>query len=461
MKYVACYVRVSTDEQKKFGFSIQAQKNSLEKFCKENNYKYEFYVDEGISASSMKKRLALKEMLNKCNVFDMILFTKLDRLSRNVLDANNINKILQENHCSMKAIDEEDVDTSTADGLFIFNLKVSLAQREIGKTSERINFVFKNKRERGEVTSGTTKYGYAIVDKHFAVNPKEADNIKNFYDFYINHAGDTKITFDYFKEHFPSKSYDTYKKILTDTSYIGNYKLYRKNIYVKDYIPAILDDETFYTVQNLLKKKRRISKNHTNAPITLFDGLIRCSKCGASLSRHISYQKYGTYVSYSCWKSHKLSGKEKEQFRCMNKTSISESKIEQMLLQSFRAQAEKRIAENSVENKKNRNTFIDNSKLIKKKLEKLKDLYIDDLIDKETYKKDYTKLIKDLEENEQNKLQYVKSKPKDLSYLKELLNSDYEKIYHSLSPIDKRNVWLNVIDYIYFDGVKIERIIFK
>ena len=138
MKYVACYVRVSTDEQKKFGFSIQAQKDSLEKFCKENNYKYEFYVDEGISASSMKKRLALKEMLNKCNVFDMILFTKLDRLSRNVLDANNINKILQENHCSMKAIDEEDVDTSTADGLFIFNLKVSLAQREIGKTSERI-----------------------------------------------------------------------------------------------------------------------------------------------------------------------------------------------------------------------------------------------------------------------------------------------------------------------------------
>ena len=145
----------------------------------------------------------------------------------------------------------------------------------------------------------------------------------------------------------------------------------------------------------------------------------------------------------------------------MNKTSISESKIEQMLLQSFRAQEEKRIAENSVENKKNKNTFIDNSKLIKKKLEKLKDLYIDDLIDKETYKKDYTKLIKDLEENEQNKLQYVKSKPKDLSYLKELLNSDYEKIYHSLSPIDKRNVWLNVIDYIYFDGVKIERIIFK
>ena len=157
MKYVACYCRVSTDEQKKFGFSIQAQKDALEKYCKINNYKYEFYIDEGISASSMKKREALNEMLNKCNVYDMILFTKLDRLSRNVLDANTINKILQNNNCTMKAIDEEDIDTTTADGTFIFNLKVSLAQREIEKTSERINFVFKNKRERGEVTSGTKK----------------------------------------------------------------------------------------------------------------------------------------------------------------------------------------------------------------------------------------------------------------------------------------------------------------
>lgn len=49
MKYVACYCRVSTDEQKKFVFSIQAQKDALEKYCKENNYKYEFYIDEGIS----------------------------------------------------------------------------------------------------------------------------------------------------------------------------------------------------------------------------------------------------------------------------------------------------------------------------------------------------------------------------------------------------------------------------
>lgn len=205
MKYVACYCRVSTDEQKKFGFSIQAQKDALEKYCKENNYKYEFYIDEGISASSMKKRNALNEMLNKCNIFDMILFTKLDRLSRNVLDANNINKLLLDNKCTMKAIDEDDIDTSTADGTFIFNLKVSLAQREIGKTSERIKFVFQNKREKGEVTSGTRKYGYDIVNKKFQINPSEAKNIVNLYEYFIEVNGNVKQTYSYFIQHFPRK----------------------------------------------------------------------------------------------------------------------------------------------------------------------------------------------------------------------------------------------------------------
>ncbi len=297
----------STDEQAKYGFSIQAQKDALEKYCKENKYKYEFYIDEGISASSMKKRKALNEMLNKSNVFDMILFTKLDRLSRNVLDANNINKILQDNNCTMKAIDEDDIDTSTADGTFIFNLKVSLAQREIGKTSERIKFVFQNKRNKGEITSGMKKYGYDIVDRHYVVNVEEQQNIIKFYEYFINVGADTKLSFDYFKEHFPSKSYDTYKKMLTETAYIGKYKLYKKDEYIYDYIPRLMSDELFYTVQDLLSKRRKITKNNKDAPISLFDGILKCAECGGAMSRRISYKKYGTYVSYRCWKSEKLS----------------------------------------------------------------------------------------------------------------------------------------------------------
>ena len=304
MKYVACYCRVSTEEQSKFGFSIQAQKDALEKYCKENNYKYEFYIDEGISASSMKKRNALNEMLSKVNVFDMVLFTKLDRLSRNVLDANNINKLLIDNNCTMKAIDEDDIDTSTADGTFIFNLKVSLAQREIGKTSERIKFVFQNKREKGEVTSGTKKYGYDIVNKKFQINPLEAENIRYLYKEFIIKNGNLK-----------------------ETAYIGKYKLYRKNIYIDDYIPPILDIGIWQKVQNLRKKKTVERKKYPD----LFSGLLYCNNCGNRLAKKVDYRVKNVVVRYICDNNYRYKvGIDKK--RCSDNKSIRVCYIEDFLL---------------------------------------------------------------------------------------------------------------------------------
>jgi len=460
MKYVACYCRVSTDEQAKFGFSIQAQKDALEKYCKDNNYKYEFYIDEGISASSMK-RPALKDMLSKVDVFDMILFTKLDRLSRNVLDANNINKLLIDNKCTMKAIDEDDVDTSTADGTFIFNLKVSLAQREIGKTSERIKFVFQNKRSKGEITSGTKKYGYDIIDKHYVVNVAQQENIIKFYEYFISVGADTKLSFDYFKEHFPSKSYDSYKKMLTETAYIGKYKLYKKEEYIYDYIPRLMTDELFYTVQDLLGKRRKIVKNNKEAPISLFDGILKCAECEGAMSRRVAYTKYGTYISYRCWKSEKLSKEIGKEYRCSNKHSIFESRIEKYLVENIKNEAKKHITESKVVDIKPREEIIDNSKEIKRKLEKLKDLYISDLIDKEMYERDYKKYNQQLQELEIKKSTLKKSKPSDFAKLEKIINSDFETLYSSLSQIEKRRFWVSVIDKIYYKDKKIEKIIFK
>ena len=322
IKYVACYIRVSTDEQVKFGFSIQAQKDALEKYCKEHGYKCEFFIDEGISASSMK-RPALQEMLKKVNVFDMVIFTKLDRLSRNVLDANNINKILHDNNCVMKAIDEDDIDTSTADGTFIFNLKVSLAQREIGKTSERIKFVFQNKREKGEITSGTKKYGYDIVDKHFVINELEAENIRNLYKEFINNNGNLKETYKYFINHFHNKGYDAMSNYLKETAYIGKYKLYRKEIYIDNYVPAILDLETFNKVQNLRKKKTVERKKVDD----LFSGLLYCSECGNRLAKKVDYRTKNIVIRYICDNNYRFKvGLDKK--RCYNNKTTNERQLE-------------------------------------------------------------------------------------------------------------------------------------
>lgn len=453
MKYVACYARVSTDEQKKFGFSIQAQKDALEKYCKENNYKYEFYIDEGISASSMKKRKALNEMLSKCNVFDMILFTKLDRLSRNVLDANNINKLLIDNKCTMKAIDEDDIDTSTADGTFIFNLKVSLAQREIGKTSERIKFVFENKRNKGEVTSGTKKYGYDIVDKKFVINKKESENILNLYNEFINNNGNLKETYKYFIQHFENKGYDAMSNYLKETAYIGKYKLYRKNVYIDNYIPAILDFETWEKVQNLRKKKTVERKKYPD----LFSGLVYCNNCGNRLAKKVDYRVKNTVVRYICDNNYRYKvGIDKK--RCYNNKTIKENYIEEYLLNNLDKELSSLIAKVSITPSIKNVNNTQKIKVIEKKIIKLKDLYIDDLIDKTEYKKDYEKYkneLINLKKSETNK-----EEKKDYSYLKQILNSDYKEIYSKLNTINKKKFWLSIIDKIYIENGKIKEITF-
>ncbi len=444
----------STDEQKKFGFSIQAQKDALEKYCKENNYKYEFYIDEGISASSMKKRKALSDMLSKSNVFDMILFTKLDRLSRNVLDANNINKLLIDNKCTMKAIDEDDIDTSTADGTFIFNLKVSLAQREIGKTSERIKFVFANKREKGEVTSGTKKYGYDIIDKHYVVNQEEAENIINLYKYFLKVNGNIAETYKYFIKHFFGKGQDALYNYLRETSYIGKYKLYRKDIYIDNYIPRIMDNELFYSVQNILKKGEKKSFK-TTIP-SIFTGIVRCDICNCRMSRKQDNRTKTPKMRYVCDNaSRKKIGS--MEYKCTNHKTIKENDIEEYLLNNIKDLGKNYITENIIISEVNSK---DNSKeieAIEKKIYKLKDLYLDDLIDKDTYKNDYKNLNNQLNEL---KKQTNNVEKKDFTNLQNFINTDLNSIYKKLNIEEKRTLWLNLIDKIVVNDGKIKEITF-
>ena len=454
MKYVACYCRVSTEEQKKYGYSIQAQKDALEKYCKENEYKYEFYIDEGISASSMKKRKALNEMLDKTNAFDMILFTKLDRLSRNVLDANNINKILKDNNCTMKAIDEDDIDTSTADGTFLFNLKVSLAQREIGKTSERIKFVFQNKREKGEVTSGTKKYGYRIVDKHFVIDEKEAENIINLYNYFISVNGSMQKTYQYFVEHFNRKGYDALCSYLKDTAYIGKYKRYRQDIYLDNYIPRIMEDDLFYRVQNLLKKKQNsVSKSNKTA---LFAGILYCNKCGSRCCKKQDNRTKKLTMRYCCDNSYRYKVGSLDK-KCSNSQQIREDYIETYLLDNIHSEAQKFKAQHSISYTPKKTDNALKITAIQKKLSKLKDLYLDDLIDKKEYEKDYSRY-----KNELSHLQsiYVEPKIRDFSRLDKILSSGTINIYNSLSLEEKRRFWLSIVDKIYIENNKIEKITF-
>ena len=84
-------------------------------------------------------------------------------------------------------------------------------------------------------------------------------------------------------------------------------------------------------------------------------------------------------------------------------------------------------------------------------------MYLDDLIDKETYKKDYKKFKNQLANLKPHNNDFIN---KDYSHLEKLLNSDYKNIYSKLSLSNKKKFWLSVIDKIYIEDAKIKEVTF-
>ncbi|TQW85092.1 recombinase family protein, partial [Clostridioides difficile] len=106
MKRVALYIRVSTEEQVLHGDSIRTQTEALEQYSKDNNFIIvDKYIDEGYSATNLK-RPNLKRMIEdvKNNKIDLVMITKIDRLSRGVKNYYKIMETLEKHKCDWKTI---------------------------------------------------------------------------------------------------------------------------------------------------------------------------------------------------------------------------------------------------------------------------------------------------------------------------------------------------------------------
>ena len=108
-KIAGIYVRVSTEEQSREGFSLKEQEDRLKEFCQFKRYSiYKIYKDAGISAKN-DKRPAYQEMMidvrNK-NINVIIAF-KLDRLTRSVYDIKKLMKIVNDNECDIDCMVDE------------------------------------------------------------------------------------------------------------------------------------------------------------------------------------------------------------------------------------------------------------------------------------------------------------------------------------------------------------------
>ena len=141
-KIAGIYIRVSTEDQAREGFSLGEQEEKLKQLCDYKGYEiYKVYCDAGISAKDMEHRPKFQEMLQdmRDGRINYIVAYKLDRVTRSVRDLEELITQL-EKHNTYLVCDRDDVNTSTANGRFFVRMLTVLSQLEIEIVSERTKF---------------------------------------------------------------------------------------------------------------------------------------------------------------------------------------------------------------------------------------------------------------------------------------------------------------------------------
>lgn len=447
---VAIYIRVSTDKQVKDGDSMRDQLATGQKYIDshENMILVDTYIDDGISGQKLK-RDDFQRLLDdvRAGRIDLIIFTRLDRWFRNLRHYLNTQDILDKHGVSWTAIEQPYFDTSTPHGRAFVNNSMIWAELEAQNDSDRILGVFDDKVDNGEVLSGSTPIGYKIESKHLVPDDDAPTAVSIFQ--YYRKSGNLSMTLRYMESEFGLvRSAASLKNMLTNTKYIGEF---RDN---KNYCPAIIDRDLFFDVQRLLDINIKDGKKHDY----IFGGLVVCDDCDHIMSgcqqrsagriRADGTRTVYKYSVYRCRQGVNL-------HRCPNRKLVFEKTLESMLLDRVRPELENYIAEYEVTNLPALRTDA-KRRSVESKMQKLKDLYLNDLITMDEFKLDREKLLMQLE-----KINAEDSRPiKDLSYLKSFLKMDFESVYDSLSIPERRELWRSIVKEIRVDHDKNIHIIF-
>jgi len=158
------YIRVSTNEQKLYGSSYEAQEKILRAYAKSKGKTYKLYGDTCSGATKPEDRpgmsAAMKFLMD--GKATSIAVTRIDRLSRSMRDFVNLVGDFEDQGITSHYLDTS-LDTSTTMGKFMVNVFASLAEMERDIIKERTKNTLNSMREDNRVV-GTVPYGMKAVE---------------------------------------------------------------------------------------------------------------------------------------------------------------------------------------------------------------------------------------------------------------------------------------------------------
>ncbi len=397
-KKCGLYMRVSTEDQAREGFSLPEQKERLETFCKFKGYEIiDYYQDAGISAKTGNYRPEFERLKDdiKAKKVNTIVALKLDRITRSIYDWENLITFLDENDAYLDCANDE-INTTTANGKMISRLLMSVSQNEIERTSERTKIGLAGAIKSGHIPH-VAPLGYKHEDKRLVIDYSTKDIIIRIFDLYYNGYSYQKISNLFNEEKVLGKDNwrdSTIVTILENEIYKGDFvhgKRTKHPIYYEDVVEPIISKEMWADCQ---VQKKKNSRSYQRTLTYLYLQKLKCPKCGRILGGKATTKKNGnTYFYYYC-NDCKIEFKEKilndyfNQFisELVEYDSVVNQFFLPMIKQKFdepKEQLEKEIKEQN------------------NKLERIKKAYINGVFDLKEYnqeKKIVEKSIKELED---------------------------------------------------------------
>lgn len=439
---VVKYIRCSHEGQVLHGDTLEAQNLILDEFIATNKMTLvDTFVDEALTArKKYTKRKEFVRLLDgvKAHNFDLIIFTKLDRWFRNIGDYHKIQEILDANGVQWKAV-TENYDTTTTNGRLHINIRLSVAQDECDRDSDRIKDVFAYKLKNKTFISGALPRGLMLdAEKHVVPDPEYSEYVADLFE-HFESCGSIRNTLLFLQDRygFPI-SYKSISNALKNPLFKGQYRD------DPDFCVQIVEPERFDHVQRLLAHNVRIRKNKQTY---VFCGLVVCAECGHKLVGRSTYyttqrgEKRSTRF-YRC--NHYIMNR-----TCTHNTGMNQNKLEKYLIKNIQSIFSDYVASfNVVSSAAKKKDVTAEIAKIERKQKKLYELFMNDLIDVAMYKEEYDSFKKQLEE-----LKCIPFPPviDTRKKTEELLSNDWVSVYSEFTDLEKNAFWKSFIDRIVID----------
>ena len=298
------YVRVSTEEQVKEGYSIRGQEQKLKDFARIKDWQiYDVYIDEGISGKNIIERPEISRLIEdvKEGTVKNVLVFKIDRLTRSTSDLIYLVDLFNEYDCAFNSL-MESIDTQTASGRMFLKIIGIFAEFERENIAERIILGRERKVKEGyTLCSHTASYGYdrPIGQKIQTINQGEAQVVCEIFDWYAKQGVNiTEIARRLNLRGTPTKHNSKWttkgvRNVLENNNYMGDVRHHfedKERAYtMKGQHEPIISEKIFNKAQHLLTKNPRISPRKQPRDENYFTGFLRCTQCGYKLHPHSTY----------------------------------------------------------------------------------------------------------------------------------------------------------------------------